>query len=72
MGREEESNQPDLEESIVSGAKFITKLLAEGKITPNAFVVAEKGGLEGLNEAVGLQQRGQTGGRKVVVRLQEG
>ncbi|KAL8916466.1 MAG: hypothetical protein Q9208_008498 [Pyrenodesmia sp. 3 TL-2023] len=69
IGRpDEESGQPGLDSALVSYAKFITNLLAEGKLKPNGTDIVTEG-FEAVPEAVEKQTKG-AGGKKVVVELQ--
>lgn len=65
----EESGQPELEGKYVEFAKLLTEWFGEGKIKPNEVTVVE-GGLEKVEEAVGLQLKG-AGGKKVVLKIAE-
>ncbi len=64
----EESTQPDLDSSLVSYAKLITRLLADGSLKPNATEIVT-GGFDAVAGAVEKQLQG-AGGKKVVVELQ--
>ncbi|KAL8965364.1 MAG: hypothetical protein Q9197_006552 [Variospora fuerteventurae] len=64
----EESSQPDLDSSLVLYAKFITHLLADGRLKPNETDVVT-GGFDAVAGAVEKQLK-SAGGKKVVVELQ--
>jgi hypothetical protein len=46
------------------------QLLEDNKLQPNEINVVEKGGFEGVADAIALQQKGQSGG-KIVITLQD-
>ena len=64
------AHEPSINDNIASHIAVIYQLLEDGKLQPNEVNVVEKGGFEGVAEAVALQQKGQGGG-KVVITLQE-
>ena len=61
---------PATNESIASYIPFLTQLLEAGKLRPNESRAVSTG-FEVVAEAIEIQQKGSTGGLKVVVSLQE-
>ena len=71
IGRAEGQTDADmaLDHALASYVPFLTRLLEIGKLRPNASKIVSTG-FEGVAQAVELQQKGATGGVKVVVDLQ--
>ena len=60
---------PNINENIASYIPLLTRLLEAGKLRPNEYEVVSSG-FDGIAKAVEAQQKGSTGGKKVVVDLQ--
>lgn len=61
---------PTINETITSYIPFLTQLLDAGKLRPNESRIMSTG-FKGVAEAINIQQKGSTGGLKVVVTLQD-
>ena len=59
-----------LDDDVASYIPFLKKLLEDGELRPNEFKVVSSG-FEGVAPAIEMQQKGATGGSKVLVNLQE-
>ncbi|KAL9130127.1 MAG: hypothetical protein Q9217_001601 [Psora testacea] len=72
IGRSEDELKvvPTLNEDVASYVPFLTQLLENGKLRPNEYRVVGTG-FEGIAGAVEAQQKGTSGGVKVVVELQD-
>jgi hypothetical protein len=64
------ARDPSLNDDIATYIAITHQLLEDGKLQPNEVNVVEKGGFDGVAEAIALQQKAQGGG-KVVITLQE-
>jgi NADPH:quinone reductase-like Zn-dependent oxidoreductase len=64
------AGHPNLNDDIAAHIAIIHQLLEDNKLQPNEVNVVEKGGFEGVADAIALQQKGQSGG-KIVITLQE-
>ncbi len=60
-----------LNADIARFVPVIRALVERGSVAPNEYGVVGSTGFESAVEAVGVQQRGELGARKVVVKLQE-
>lgn len=65
------ANLPALNDDLAAYIGVIGQLLEDGKVVPNKVEVVEKGGFEGVQEAVDLQRKGAAAGKKIVIKLQE-
>lgn len=65
------ANLPTLNDDLAAYIGVIGQLLEDGKVVPNKVEVVEKGGFEGVQEAVDLQRKGAAAGKKIVIKLQE-
>ena len=72
IGRAEGQKGSDhtLDDDLTSYIPFLQKYLGTGQLRPNEFNVVSTG-FEGIIPAIELQQKGATGGSKVLVDLQE-
>lgn len=62
---------PSLNDDLAAYIRVIAQLVEDGKVVPNKVEVVEKGGFEGVQEAVNLQSKGAAAGKKLVIKLQE-
>ena len=70
IGRtEEDEDVAWTNEQIELYVPFLTRLLESGKLRPNEFNIVGKG-FEDIPKAIEIQQKGESGGAKVVVDLQ--
>ncbi len=67
---DESKEVPTLNSDIASYIPVLERFMDEGKLKPNEFHIAGKG-FEGVSEAVAIQQKGGSGGAKVLVNLQD-
>lgn len=65
------AEMPSLNDDLAAYIRVIAQLVEDGKVVPNKVEVVEKGGFEGVQEAVDLQRKGTTAGKKIVIKLQE-
>lgn len=63
--------KPNLNDELAAYIRVIAQLLEDGRVVPNKVEVVEKGGFEGVQEAVDLQRKGTGAGKKIVIKLQE-
>lgn len=62
---------PTLNDDLAAYIGVVGQLLEDGKVVPNKVEVVEKGGFEGVQEAVDFQRKGTAAGKKIVIKLQE-